>query len=375
MDDERARMVRAMTYTFRPARRENVPLLLGVAGGTGSGKTYSALLLARGLANGQPFAIVDTENGRAKHYADLFPEMRHAEIHAPFRPSKYAEAIEAADREKYPVVVVDSMSHEWAGDGGCIDWHDDLMGKDQSKNFSAWIEPKKDHKRMVTRLLQVNAHVILCFRAEPKVEVIDDPERPGRKKYIEKRSLTGLDGWIPISEKMLPYELTASFLLMADAPGVPKPIKLQEQHKPFVPLDRPLDENVGLALAEWASGSAPGMVRGESQAGAETSSGRAAEPSSRANGPPEGSVGEPQAGHSEVLAMHTSVSQAAERTEPASPTDILELVTALVGASQRPDATAAAIENHAAAHPPEQHYAWLLAMAEKKGVVVAGGAS
>jgi hypothetical protein len=373
-----------MTYTFRPARRENVPLLLGVAGGTGSGKTYSALLLARGLANGQPFAIVDTENGRAKHYADLFPEMRHAEIHAPFRPDKYAEAIEAADTQTYPVVVVDSMSHEWAGDGGCIDWHDDIMGRDQSKNFSAWIEPKKAHKRMVTRLLQVNAHVILCFRAEPKVEVIDDPERPGRKKYIEKRSLTGLDGWIPISEKMLPYELTASFLLMADHPGVPKPIKLQEQHKPFVPLDRPLDENVGRALAEWASGSAPGMVRGESQAGAETSErvttrGRVdshtASPRSDSS-----SVGEPQAGHSEVLAMHTSVSQAAERTEPASPTDILDLITAIVMVSNDPRSAQAAINSHAAEHTPEEHLAYLREIAARpdyapKIAALAGGAS
>jgi hypothetical protein len=149
--------------------RENVPLLLGVAGGTGSGKTYSRAPLARGIADGEPFAIVDTENGRAKHYADLFPEMRHGEIHAPFRPDKYADAIQAGAAE-FPVVVVDSMSHEWAGDGGCLDWHDEIMGGDQKKNLSAWIEPKRAHKRMVTRLLQVNAHVILCFRAEPKVE-------------------------------------------------------------------------------------------------------------------------------------------------------------------------------------------------------------
>jgi hypothetical protein len=319
-----------MTYTFRPARRENVPLLLGVAGGTGSGKTYSALLLARGLANGHPFAIVDTENGRAKHYADLFPEMRHAEIHAPFRPEKYAEAIRAGAKD-YPVVVVDSMSHEWAGDGGCLDWHDEIQAGDPKKNLMAWIEPKKAHKRMLTGLLQEPAHVVLCFRAEPKVEV-------GKGGVIvPKPSITGLDGWIPISEKMLPYELTASFLLMADAPGVPRPIKLQEQHRPFVPLDRPLDESVGRRLAEWAAGS----------------------------------VGEPQAVSSGRQAAAASVSQPDNDDEVASPTDILALVTALVGASQRPDATAAAIENHAAAHPPEQHYAWLTAMAEKKGVVVA----
>ena len=240
-----------MTVSFSQVRRENVPLLIGVAGGTGSGKTYSALLLARGMTDGQPFALVDTENGRAKHYADLFPEMRHAGIAAPFRPQKYADAI-LAGADEFPVVVVDSMSHEWAGDGGCLDWHDEIMGGDQKKNLAAWIEPKKAHKAMVTRLLQVGAHVILAFRAEPKVEAV---RKDGRIEIVPKPSLTGLDGWIPISEKMLPYELTASFLLMADAPGIPKPIKLQEQHRALVPLDRPLDEETGRALAAWAKGS------------------------------------------------------------------------------------------------------------------------
>ncbi len=237
-------------FTFRPAKRENVPLLIGVAGGTGSGKTMSALRLARGLADGQPFAGIDTENRRMNHYADLFPELQVAQITAPFRPDKYADAIQAA-AEQFPVVVVDSMSHEWAGEGGCLDWHDDLMGGDQKKNLSAWIIPKKSHKALVTRLLQVNAHVILCFRAEPKVESITEN---GRTKIIPKASLTGLDGWLPIAEKNLPYELTASFLLMADRPGVPKPIKLQEQHKPFVPLDAPLTEETGRALGSWAAG-------------------------------------------------------------------------------------------------------------------------
>jgi hypothetical protein len=238
-----------MTIKFTPAKRENVPLLIGVAGGTGSGKTMSALRLARGLAGGQPFAGIDTENGRMNHYADLFPELQVARIAAPFRPEKYADAIQSA-AELFPVVVVDSASHEWAGDGGCLDWHDELMGGDQKKNLSAWIEPKKAHKRMVTRLLQVDAHVVMCFRAEPKVEVV------AGNKIEPKKSITGLDGWIPISEKNLPYELTASFLLMADNPGVPKPIKLNEQHKAFVPLDQPLSEDTGKQLASWAAGGA-----------------------------------------------------------------------------------------------------------------------
>ncbi len=248
-----------MTVTFRPAVRENVPLLLGLAGGTGSGKTYSAMELAKGIAGGARFAVIDTENGRAKHYAGIF-EFDTAELRAPFRPQAYAEAIEAADAAGYPVIVVDSASHEWYGDGGCLDWHDELMGGDQRKNLSAWIEPKRAHKQMVTRLLQVRAHVILCFRAEPKVEAVKNAE--GRVEIVPKASLTGLHGWIPIAEKNLPYELTASFLLMADNPGVPLPIKLPEALRNVIPTpgtlaygESPLlNASVGVALAEWAHG-------------------------------------------------------------------------------------------------------------------------
>jgi hypothetical protein len=336
-----------MTVTFREVRREQVPLLIGLAGGTGSGKSMSALLLARGMTGGEPFAFIDTENGRAKHYADLFPEMRHAEIHAPFRPEKYADAIVqgAAD---YPVVVVDSMSHEWAGDGGCLDWHDELMGGNQAKNFSAWIEPKKAHKRMLTQLLQLNAHVILCFRAEPKVEAKKN-ER-GQWEYVPKPSLTGLDGWIPISEKMLPYELTASFLLMADQPGIPRPIKLQEQHKPFVPLDQKLSENTGRQLAAWAAGSSGGP-----------------------NDPVSGHD-EQQPGQATREAPSEVVPPAASGGEPASPDDEISVLTAeLVGASRKPAEAAASIERHRLTQRPDEHYGWLLE--QKKKLAARGGES
>jgi hypothetical protein len=331
-----------VTVSFRPAKREQIPLLLGVAGGTGSGKTYSALLLARGITGGQPFAIIDTENGRAKHYADLFPEMRHAEIHAPFRPEKYADAIVAGAKE-YPVVVVDSMSHEWAGDGGCLDWHDDLMGGNQAKNFSAWIEPKKAHKRMLTQLLQLNAHVILCFRAEPKVEAKKN-ER-GQWEYVPKPSLTGLDGWIPISEKMLPYELTASFLLMADQPGVPKPIKLQEQHKPFVPLDQPLSEQTGKLLAAWAAGSSSGGP----------------------NDPVSGHD-EQQPGQATGEAPSMVVPPATSGGEPASPDDeITALTLELINGSKDPAEAAKEVERHRLTEHAEDHLAWLLAWKAARG--------
>ena len=254
------------TFTFRPATREAVSLLIGCMGASGSGKTFSAMRLATGLAAGKRFAVIDTEAGRAKHYADTFA-FDHGDLKPPFRPAAYAEAIAAADAAGYPVIVVDSCSHEHAGDGGLLDWHEEelqrMAGDDYRKReackMAAWIKPKGEHKRMVGRLLQIRAHLILCFRAEQKIEMAKG--EGGRWEVRPKQTTTGLDGWVPICEKTLPYELTASFLLTPDRPGIPHPIKLQEQHRSFVPLDKPLDESVGKALAAWASGGKPAAER------------------------------------------------------------------------------------------------------------------
>lgn len=252
-------------FTFRPAKRENVSLLIGLAGGTGSGKSWSAMALAQGISGDKPFAVIDTENGRASHYADQF-RFDVLELRPPFRPEAYADAIEAAEKAGYGCIVVDSMSHEYAGDGGILDWQEDelerMAGSDWKKReackMAAWIKPKMSHKQMVQRLLQVKSHLILCFRAEPKVEM---KKVDGKMVIVPKESLTGRDGWIPLTEKNLPFELTASFLLTPDAPGYAKPIKLQEQHKPLFPLDRPINAESGRLVAAWAAGGAPKTPR------------------------------------------------------------------------------------------------------------------
>ena len=80
-----------MSFQFRPAVREQVPLLIGLAGGTGSGKTYSAMRIAKGLSGDRRFAVIDTEAGRAKHYAERFA-FDHGDLRPPFRPTTYLEA-------------------------------------------------------------------------------------------------------------------------------------------------------------------------------------------------------------------------------------------------------------------------------------------
>lgn len=239
--------------TFAPAKRENVGLWVNMIGGTGSGKTFSAFRLAHGIAGDKPFAVIDTENRRALHYADRF-RFDHAQLSAPFTPDAYAEAITAADKAGYPVIVIDSGSHVWAGDGGILDMQEaefERMGGRDAVKMASWVKPKMAHKHMVSKMLQVKAHIILCLRAEQKIEMV---KKDGKLVVQPKQSLTGLDGWIPVCDKNLPFEATASFLLIADRPGIPHPIKLQEQHKALFPLDKPITEDSGRALAAWASG-------------------------------------------------------------------------------------------------------------------------
>jgi hypothetical protein len=241
------------SYSFRPAVKEEVGLILGLIAPSGGGKTYSAMRLASGIVGeGNKFAVIDTENRRALHYADMF-SFDHCELHPPFRPDAYAEAIKEADKAGYKAIVVDSMSHEWASEGGILDWQEAeltrMAGDDWKKReackMAAWIKPKQSHKQMVSKLLQVKANLILCFRAEEKVKM---------EKDKDNKTVIVPIGFQPICSKELPYELTVSFLLNPDKPGIPQPLKLQEQHRKMFPLDKPLNEDSGKLISEWAKG-------------------------------------------------------------------------------------------------------------------------
>ena len=237
-----------MTYQFRKAVRSNTSLLLAFAGPSGSGKTYSALRVARGLVGTKgKIAVIDTEAGRALHYADRF-EFDHLDMKPPFSPMAYQEAIDAAEQAGYGATIIDSMSHEWAGEGGCQDMHDeahDRMGGEERTNIVAWRDPKQAHKRMVSRLLQSRSHILFCLRAEEKVKFVKNDKG---KIVIEPI------GWQPICEKNFMYEQTVSFMLTDEHPGYGIPIKLQEQHKAFFRPKETLDEKAGELLAEWAHG-------------------------------------------------------------------------------------------------------------------------
>lgn len=244
-----------MPFDIRPAVRQDVDLWIGLAGGTGSGKTYTGMRLASGLAQAlglEKFLVVDTENGRALHYADFFT-FDHLRFDPPYSPLRYAEAIEQGAKSGYRVILADSMTHEWAGQGGVLDMQEEAhkrLGGGENTKLLSW-SVKQQHKEMRDRMLLVHAHLVLCFRAEDKIEMAKD----GNRTVVRaKEGPTGTRGWFPVTEKAFPFELTTFHMLLASAPGVPVPVKLQEQHKYLFPADQPITEETGIKLAEWARG-------------------------------------------------------------------------------------------------------------------------
>jgi hypothetical protein len=257
-----------MSYHFRPATREQVGLLIGLAGPSGSGKTFSAMTMAKGIVGPSGrFAVIDTENKRSRHYAEYF-NFDVVDIVPPYRPETYTEAIKAAIEAGYKAIVVDSMTHEHSGEGGVLEWqHDNLQtlvkrAKEREPSTpewkleerlgpKSWIEPKTARKKAIQQMLfaSTSIPVIVCFRAEEKLLV---------KKVNGKTEM--VTEWMPACGKEYPFEMTCFFMLSCDKPGIPQPIKLQEQHKALFPLDKPINEESGRRIAEWAGGSSSQFI-------------------------------------------------------------------------------------------------------------------
>lgn len=238
-----------MTFTFRPAKREHTPLIVGVAGPTKSGKTYSAHRIAKGLADGGKVAMLNAEGAKGHQYADEFDYLA-CDIQAPFRPERYTEALKAALAINPAVVIVDSVSHMHNGPGGMLEYHESekaRMGGSDKVNFTAWIKPKSAENEFIYTLLGADCHVILCFRAKEKLKIVRGAEP------IEL-------GWQPIASESIPFETIFTLMLPPGSKGVPD-LAISQMRKPFdslIEAGRVLDEETGRLLARWAAGSSSG---------------------------------------------------------------------------------------------------------------------
>ena len=236
--------------TIRKAERGGARCVIGIAGVSGSGKTYSAIQMAYGMANfrAEKVGFLDTENRRGSLYSDILERATKptkerfliGDLVAPFSPARYVEAILEFQKAGVDVLVIDSATHEWEGYGGC----DDIANEGNPK-VPRWNAAKREHKRFMNCLLQCDMHILACIRAREKVKV--ERVRGDNGKMETQFTPQGLQ---PICEKNFMFEMTAS-VLMHDSGRSHEAIKVPADLMALFPGTGYLTAETGKAIRDW----------------------------------------------------------------------------------------------------------------------------
>jgi hypothetical protein len=231
-----------MTISIRKARRSATKLRILLTSPSGGGKTFGALLLAKGL--GGRTVVIDTEEGSSDLYDELH-EFDVIDLKPPFTPERYVEAISAAEAAGYEVIVVDSVTHCWSGKGGCLELVDDIAkAQFRGNTWSAFSVITPRWRAFVDAILRSSAHIICTGRSKTETAQVEDH---GKKKVAKLgMKLEARDG--------LEYEFTTVLDLVHDG------------HYATVSKDRtgifsgdpkPITVETGKRLAEWLAGAEP----------------------------------------------------------------------------------------------------------------------
>lgn len=245
-----------LEFEVKDAVRETVPLPICVFGPTGSGKTFSGLLLAAGLAGPNGLVgMVDTENKRGSLYADdpdiraAMPGGRYKRVNltAPYTPRRYTQALRALETAGCTVAIVDSATHEWSGEDGCCD----IAEKNKVGGFANWAMAKLEHKRFLAYCLSSPMHIIFCLRAHEKVKPVKkgDLVAPDSNERYEKSAVIPL-GMLPDTEKNLVYEALVSFRV-DDGTHLASPVKVPKMLAHIFPGKKLLTKADGEAIRVW----------------------------------------------------------------------------------------------------------------------------
>ena len=224
---------------LRKAQRRAAKIRLGLASPSGGGKTYSALLIAKGLAGSwDKVAIIDTENGSADLYSHL-GDFNVLQLTAPYHPEKYIDAIRECEQAGMEVIIIDSITHEWSGVGGCLELQQIATERQRIKNtYTAWKEVTPRHQKFIDAVLQSNCHIITTVRSKTDYLQV---EHEG-KKSIQKV------GMAQVTRDGFEYELTVSLELDVNHYAVTSKDRtcLFEGKPSFIP-----SEDTGKMLKEW----------------------------------------------------------------------------------------------------------------------------
>jgi hypothetical protein len=218
--------------SFVRAVKQQLKAKVCLSGGSGSGKTYSALRLATGLAGGGGIAVIDAENRSAELFANIFKFDRSG-LSAPFTPEAYISLIEEAENDGYAVLIIDSISHEWNGVGGCLEIKDKLGG-----GFADWARITPRHNKFISTILNSGMHVISTVRTKVGYSMGDNGEG---KQVVRKVGLQ------PITREGFDYENTVVFDLNANHIAS----SCKDRTTLFDGKDFVITENTGAELLDW----------------------------------------------------------------------------------------------------------------------------
>ena len=221
---------------FEKAKRSKCMMKLCISGASGSGKTYSALKISKGLVgNLSKVVVLDTENGSSNLYADM-GEFSVLTIDAPFTPEKYIQAINEAVTAGFECIIIDSLSHEWFGTGGILDTHAKMEGN----SFTNWSKITPRHNAMIQHIVNAPVHIIATLRSKTEYVM----QQKNGKSIPEKVGMKA------IQRDDTDYEFTVAF-------------EINRHHKATVSKDRTglfhgssewmLNEQVGESIKSWCT--------------------------------------------------------------------------------------------------------------------------
>lgn len=222
---------------LQKAERHQVKLRLGLSGASGFGKTMSALLLGYGITNDwSKIAIIDTENGSASLYSHL-GAYNVLTLEDNYPPERYIKAIETCEEAGMEVVIIDSITHEWSGKGGCLEIHEQLGGR-----FQDWAKVTPRHQSFIDKILNSSTHIITTVRR--KVDYSMDADMSGKSKVVKH-------GTKEITREGFEYELTANFEIIND-----KHLCKASKDRTGLFMDKPefiINSFTGRKLMEWCN--------------------------------------------------------------------------------------------------------------------------
>ncbi len=181
---------------FTRATKRKARARVALAGPTGSGKTWNALIWATAL--GGRVALIDTERGSASLFAPHF-DFDTVEFNPPYDPARLMKLLKIAEGEGYDVVVVDSLSHFWEGEGGTLDVVEAAGQRAGGNKWAGWKVGTPLQRDMLDAMLQSPLHVVATMRT--KMEWVLETDDRGKQKPLKV-------GMAPVQRGDVEYEFT-----------------------------------------------------------------------------------------------------------------------------------------------------------------------